>query len=382
MTSKRKQAGMLSLDMAIALMVLAILVTLATLWIVRQADAQDYRIAADQQRTVAEAQVKYLKDNFKAVLNATATTPAQITVAMLRNTNYLPSGFSDTNAFGQTIIGLARRSPPDQLEAIVVTTGGQTIPEIGIRSIAEHLGGPGGFISSTNPNVIQGIRGGWQVALSDYGINPGAGHTASALFLMDGLASDQLYRNEVPNHPELNIMNTDLGMGGHNIDGAGAITASGNVTTSSDISARNITATGTITSTGRISTDEYLQLGGVAEEGTACSPDGLIGRTTAGLTLSCQSGVWVDSSKLNLVMRVREFVTPAWSDYVGVVDVYCEPNEVAVSGGVACDSPHYHNGTRPIFNGALSGWRGSCGRLPGVYGDFPGRTVVLCRKQN
>ena len=211
MINKRRQAGLLSVDAAMGLIVLAVLVTVAMLWMVNMSNQQSYRIAADKQQTFAEAFSKYLKDNFAVVLaNATATAPVQVTVTMLQNTNYLPAGFTDTNAFGQTIIGLARKPNANQLEAIVVTTGGQTIPETGIRTIAENLGGPGGFISTLSPNVIQGIRGGWQVALSNYSINPGAGHTASALFLMDGeLANDYLYRNAVPGHPEFNTMNTD-----------------------------------------------------------------------------------------------------------------------------------------------------------------------------
>ncbi len=248
MTSEHNQRGFLSLDMAIGLLVFSVVVTLAVVWQIRQMDAQDYRIAADQQRTVAEAQAKYLKDNFNVVLaNASATVPVQITVPMLINTNYLPAGYSSTNNFGQTIIGLARKPNPNQLEVIVVTTGGQTIPEMGIRAIAENLGGPGGFISTINPNIVQGVRGGWQVALSNYAVAPGPGHTASALFLMDGtLANDYLYRNAVPNHPELNAMNTDLGMGNHNINNAGSITASGNVTANGDLTARNVTASANV----------------------------------------------------------------------------------------------------------------------------------------
>ncbi|PWU32067.1 shufflon system plasmid conjugative transfer pilus tip adhesin PilV [Pseudomonas sp. RW407] len=249
MINKRRQAGLLSVDAAMGLIVLAVMVTLATGWIIKMSDQQSYRIAADKQRAVAEAFSKYLKDNFAVVLaSATATAPVQVTVAMLQNTNYLPAGFTATNEFGQTLIGLARKPNANQLEAIVVTTGGQTIPEVGIRTIAENLGGPGGFISTLNPSVIQGIRGGWQVALSNYAISPGAGHTASALFLMDGeLANDYLYRNAVPGHPEFNTMNTDLTMGGHNINSAAAITATGNITTGADVSARNVTATGTVT---------------------------------------------------------------------------------------------------------------------------------------
>ena len=308
MTSKNKQQGFLSLDMAIGLLVFGVVVTLAMVWQIKQMDAQDYRIAADQQRTMSEAQAKYLKDNFNVVLaNASATVPVQITVPMLINSNYLPAGFSSTNVF-----------------------------------------------------VIQGIRGGWQVALSNYSITPGPGHTASALFLMDGaLANDYLYRNAVPNHPELNTMNTDLGMGNHNINNAGSISASGNVTTGADVTARNVTATanvnaatanvtgetytggwfrtrgdtgwysekwgggiyqnspdwvqvyndknfstggqlwgGKITSTGkitaydRIATNEYVSVGGLATEGTACSDRTLIAKSAVGIILSCQKGVW------------------------------------------------------------------------------------------
>ncbi|WP_370671313.1 shufflon system plasmid conjugative transfer pilus tip adhesin PilV, partial [Pseudomonas putida] len=43
---------------------------------------------------------------------------------------------------------------------------------------------------------------------------------------------------------------------------------------------------------GRTEVGEYLQLNGVATEGAGCSPNGLVGRNAAGLTLSCQSGVW------------------------------------------------------------------------------------------
>lgn len=55
MTSKNKQQGFLSLDMAIGLLVFGVVVTLAMVWQIKQMDAQDYRIAADQQRTISES---------------------------------------------------------------------------------------------------------------------------------------------------------------------------------------------------------------------------------------------------------------------------------------------------------------------------------------
>ena len=131
-------------------------------------------------------------------------------------------------------------------------------------------------------------------------------------------------------------MNTAINMNGNNLNSAGTVSAA-TVTASGNISATGETTTGgwfrttgdtgwynqkwnggwymndptwvrsygdknvysggeirggTLRSEGRTAVGEYLQLGGVATEGTACSPNGLVGRTAAGLTLSCQSGVW------------------------------------------------------------------------------------------
>lgn len=349
MMNKHTQKGFMTLDAIVGLIVLTIVVALAGGWAINAANKRDYQVAADQQIAVAEAFSKYLKDNYAVVLaNAGPTTPVQVTVTMLQNTNYLPAGFSSTNAFGQTLIGLARKPNPNQLEAIIVTTGGQTVPEIGIRSIAEHLGGPGGFISKLQPGVIQGIRGGWQVALSNYGINPGPGHSASALFLMDGsLANDYLYRNAVPGHPEYNRMNTHFDMGGNNINNAAAITASGTITTTSDVSARDITATnitatgetytggwfrtrgdtgwysekwgggiyqsdanwvrvlnnkglltggqvrgGTLQSDGRVTIAEYLDIESTVRAGDPCPKIGVQSKDAQGVPLTCQLGGW------------------------------------------------------------------------------------------
>lgn len=335
MASKRGQAGFLTIDGLFGLIVLSIMLSLAGWWMFSLGNQQDYRIAAEHQRTVADAFAKYLKDNYSVVLNnAGPTTPVQVTVDMMQNTKYLPAGFSSTNSFGQTIVGLASRLNANQLEAIVVTTGGQVIPELGIRTIAEHLGGPGGFISSLKPGVIQGVRGGWEVALSNYGINPGQGHTASALFLMDGdLANDYLYRNAVPGHPEYNRMNTAIDMGGNDINNARTVTATNDITSKDGwFRSQNDTGWanekwgggiyqsdadwvrvlndkglltggkirgGTLQADGRVTVGEYLNIESTVVEGQACPKIGIQSKNNLGgpltcqcLTPSCQSGVW------------------------------------------------------------------------------------------
>jgi type II secretory pathway pseudopilin PulG len=240
------QGGFIAVEFLFAIIAFILLSAIGASLLASRMDSQNYTIAAQQQQAVADAAAKYLKDNFSAVLaSATPTVPAQITLTMLRNTNYLPSGFGDTNAFGQNFLVLARSPAPNQLESIVITTGGETIDEIGTREIAENLGGTGGFIPTSNTDIVQGVRGGWQIALSNYGMNPGVGHTVSALFLQDGsLANDYLYRNAIPGKPELNRMNTALDMGNNNVNNAASVTASGTVTAGGNVNAAgNVNAT-------------------------------------------------------------------------------------------------------------------------------------------
>ncbi|MDF5962743.1 shufflon system plasmid conjugative transfer pilus tip adhesin PilV [Pseudomonas aeruginosa] len=48
---------------------------------------------------------------------------------MLRNTRYLPAGFRDTNIYGQQYQVLTRKPAANQLETLIVTTGGQVASE-------------------------------------------------------------------------------------------------------------------------------------------------------------------------------------------------------------------------------------------------------------
>lgn len=317
-----------------AMIALATIIPMMISMMLRHLDSQDYRIAAGQQKQVADAAALYLKENFAAVYAAAGpTAPVTITPAMLRNTNYLPEGFADTNLFGQEFVVLSRQVPAatNQLESIVLTTGGQAIDEIGTREIAENLGAPGGFIPSSDPEIVQGVRGGWQLSLSNYGVNPGVGHTASALFFQDGtLANDYLYRNAIPGHPELNEMNTAIGMNGNDINNAGTVNAAtaniagetytgGSFRTTGDggwysqkwgsgwymadsdwvraygdkgVYTGGEIRGGTLTSVGRTKVGEYLKIEGIAVEGTDCPEDGLESRTANGAPLYCQDGVW------------------------------------------------------------------------------------------
>ncbi len=67
---------------------------------------------------------------------------------------------------------------------------------------------------------------------------------------------------------------------------------------------------GNMTAARRLTAGEYLQLGGVATEGTACSPNGLVGASSTGLILSCQSGVWKGISSSGRITDMEPCIHP------------------------------------------------------------------------
>lgn len=259
-------------------------------------DNLNNQVAADQAKIISDASGRYIRDNYAAVIAiAGPTTPAAITIPMLIATGYLNTGFSSTNPYGQAYQVLAREPIVNQLETMVVTTGGMAIPELSLRRIAQLIGAKGGYISVTNPAVVQGALGGWQTTLANYGIAPGAGHYASSLFFQNGqIVNDYLYRNAVPGHPELNVMNTGMDMNGNLIDNANTVNAdnfNGDNINGKIMTADKINGMDAIIA-GRLTASEFL-ISGASTEGAACSPDGRVSSSTSGAMLSCMYGSWV-----------------------------------------------------------------------------------------
>ncbi|ELV3081951.1 shufflon system plasmid conjugative transfer pilus tip adhesin PilV, partial [Pseudomonas aeruginosa] len=93
MNNLKLSRGFISIELMIALIVIAIATTGGISVLMSYLDGLNEQHAAQQQQQVAKAAEKYLKDNFSTVLaSAGATAPAVITVPMLRNTRYLPAG--------------------------------------------------------------------------------------------------------------------------------------------------------------------------------------------------------------------------------------------------------------------------------------------------
>ncbi|MBS2052334.1 shufflon system plasmid conjugative transfer pilus tip adhesin PilV, partial [Pseudomonas aeruginosa] len=360
----KKQQGFAAIEMIVVLILVISALGIGAQAMFDHADNMAAQTTADHQKIISDAAAAYIKDNYAAVVAAAGpTTPATITTTMLKNTGYLQGSVSDRNSFGQAYSVLAIEPTPNKLQTLVVTTGGETISETNIRRIAKQVGARGGYVSNVDTTKVEGSFGGWAVPLASYGVSPGAGHLATALFFDDGaLTNDYLYRNSVAGHPEVNRMNTSIDMGGNNLNNTGTVNAAAaNITGTVNAAAANITGNasvagnatvggtikgqtaditgetytggwfrtrgdtgwynqkwnggwymsdptwvrsyankniytggemrgGKLTSEGRTEVGEYLQLNGVATEGAGCSPNGLVGRNAAGLTLSCQSG--------------------------------------------------------------------------------------------
>lgn len=235
LSNVQKQMGFTAIELMVVL-----IVTIAALAAGGQAlndytDGMVQQSASDHAKSVSDAAVRYIKDNNAAVLAvATPTTPATITVPMLQGAGYLPAAFTAVNPYNQTYSILALEPTAGQLQTLIVTSGGETISELGIRRIAQQVGARGGFISSTNTANAVGSYSGWTMPLASYGVSPGAGHLAVALFFQDGsLVSDYVYRNAVAGHPELNTMNTPLIMASIQTNGA-ACTTNGSIARDAD----------------------------------------------------------------------------------------------------------------------------------------------------
>jgi hypothetical protein len=148
---------------------------------------------------------------------ATATTPALVTVPMLKAVNLLPTAFNATNAYGQTWQLEILQPSAGNLQAFAMTTGGTALTDKQAKKIADLIGNQGGFIPQNDSGIYaggaataQGAFAGWSQPTANYTSIAG-GHIASLLSFNNGqLTDNRLYRNLIPGQPQLNQMNTPL----------------------------------------------------------------------------------------------------------------------------------------------------------------------------
>jgi hypothetical protein len=203
----------------------------ADLWISGHTLSQQ-RLAADHLKMVTLAASEYVRKHDETLrTSATASGGPSVGVPDLINDDLLRQGFSSRNVWGQTYQIYFRQPQANELQAIVLTTGGQVNNPVKFETVtvpyaALLAGGSAGFVPNGNvpgqsAGTLHGAGGGWVLDLGALGIpSPGPGHLgALGTFDSSALGQDFLYRVAVPGHPELNAMQTELDMTDHAIRG-------------------------------------------------------------------------------------------------------------------------------------------------------------------
>ena len=290
-------------------------------------------VAARQLYAVTQAAKGYITA-YAGTIEATAapTTPATITVPMLVATGFLPQGFGAVNPYQQGWVVEVLQPSPGDLQALALSTGGQPIPLRDAPRIGAEAGSAGGTVTSAG--TAQGSYDGWTVSLTNYP-NPGVGHLAALIDYSNGqLQNDYLYRTAVPGQPQLNTMQTSLGMGGNDINNANNVQANsaqlvgGNpngmngslqigsnflygdssnmavrtpggfyIQNQNGSGAASINEVQNIVASGQVQVGDDVALGtagGTAIVNNSCTPNGAMAANAngSGQLLACQDGTW------------------------------------------------------------------------------------------
>lgn len=340
---RKNDRGWASLEFAAVMLLVMIIVAWGASALKDHIERKNWQTEARLASTWAAAARSYIGKNYSTLMAAsTATRPAVITTAMLKNTGFLSRGFSETNSNGQKMQAYVVRNAqnPSLLQAMVVSAGGSPFPLKALVQMASEITtGFGGYVD--DGKTATGALRAWKIPLSDYGAVSGKGHIAILLSTdeLSGAAedTDRLYRFQVNGRPDLNKMHTAIDMGGNNLDQAGTVSGQqGNfslsVTAGGDIRSNNgwlITRsgkgwlneshgggfymsdndwvrsvnnkgiyTGGQLKGGSVRSDSDLSAGGVLKldqtnyEGGWCPQTGAISHDRSGGILSCQSGRW------------------------------------------------------------------------------------------
>ncbi|PMS22575.1 shufflon system plasmid conjugative transfer pilus tip adhesin PilV [Trinickia dabaoshanensis] len=221
---RRYTSGFTLIEMLAVLALAAIMMAgLVTMINSSLEDTRGQQTALYQAQLTAAA-TRLVEQNYTA-LAAQATSGSPVVVKLNGTpyvlSNYLPSGVGGTNAYGQTpCLLIYKASSGNALQALLVTEGGQTIPDPELGYIAANAGAGGGAIQAINSpaGAAIGAFGSWKLAppnpagQSCTGTPTGVGHLAS-LISYDGTQAqnaDYLYRVAVPGNPQANTMQVPI----------------------------------------------------------------------------------------------------------------------------------------------------------------------------
>lgn len=229
----KNRAGFMSIEAIGALVVFFILLVPLTALMKQGLDKVEERSVASQIQELSEAVSSYAKSHYAQIMNnSTPTTSLEVTIADLKAEGLLPDSFATQNPWGQAYRIFFLEPNPDEVQGIILTYGGFSgaiasdhflnarVPNT--AAMAGSLGGfiPSGVVPGQSATSLRGAFGGWEVDLSATDIPvPTPGHVGGMVFMQASqLSQDYLYRFDVPGHPELNEMHTELDMTDHGIE--------------------------------------------------------------------------------------------------------------------------------------------------------------------
>lgn len=227
---RRSVRGLTLLELIGALAIVAIITAAAIPVASRYIEDNKGRVIADQVSKMVGPANAYINANYAAIAaTATATNPYVISPATLQTSGFLDSTMNLNNAYGQGYQIAVLQPTAGVLEGIIVSTGGVAISEREMPLIAQQIGGAGGYVSGQSAlgaAFAQGSYGGWKKALASYGVSPGTGHVAAALFYSSlSTVDDSLHRHATAGQPQYQQMSAAIDMNNNNLNNAGTVTA-------------------------------------------------------------------------------------------------------------------------------------------------------------
>lgn len=216
----RRQRGITLLETLAALLIGAMVIAgIATMINSSLKDSRDQQVA-EYQKQLANAVNQAINLNYATVLdNVPAGKTTTWSTADMVTQKLIPASYANAqNAFGQSYCLLLQQPVVGQIDALLVSTNGTPIPDADIGYIAANSGVGGGLIKAGNPVTAIGAYGGWSTPVSTWNSQTCAGtpgHLVSQVFTNgpgNSPADDFLYRNAVPNRPDLNAMNVPIGL--------------------------------------------------------------------------------------------------------------------------------------------------------------------------
>lgn len=227
---KTGQAGFIALEMIAGLVVfLMLLPVLYSLWDAGMIEIKK-RAVAEHLTAVTNAAISYGRKHYNALIDeSTASTGRTISINNLKSEQFLLNNFNQQNPWGQSYNIYSREPKEGELQLVVLTTGGLSHdpkrPKFANQIVPSTAAlAKGGFIptglTGQPTGQLQGVYNAWRIDLGAAGIPaPSAGHLGSVSNLSSfDVGHDYLYRVEVPGHPELNEMWTELDMTDHAIE--------------------------------------------------------------------------------------------------------------------------------------------------------------------